>query len=257
MNINELIVRFKQEAIDNMVKNDVLASVQLAYIIANNTDDNHVLELFEEISNRKDIRGIKNYREACKVIAKSNKEKNKLVYIIENNKLYTYDSEALDKKEEVIGSSIEIDVENTAPAIEVYSVKESAESESSLYNTNDIREAKDKCKKGYSVFDSKGRVVYTIPDEPPVEIEEPEPIADQEEEEEKPNNHRKALVNGTHFRMNNVKAYRNPYTANVREVISGSYYITDETITNDRIRVAPSRYDLKTILYVNIEDLSY
>lgn len=245
--MNELILKFKDEAIKNMIEKDVLASVQLMYLLVNKDSKIEHEVLLKEVTEREDLKGVKNYKEACKIFASSNKEKNKFINIIEYNKLFIYDNEANDNKESVIGDSIEIDIEQeSSPAVEAYSVKEKYEDDKSLCNTNDLEYAKSICneKEGYSVFDSKGRTVYV--NTKPIEEEPKEEVVEL---------HKKAVVSGAYFKLKDVNGYNTHVSTESNMKLNGGFYIHDDNVKNGRVKISKSRND-KYLCFVNVEDLN-
>lgn len=244
--MNELVLKFKDQVMKNMIEKGVLASIQLAYIIINKDNDIDPETLIEDVANNNSLVGVKDYKEACKILASSNKEKNRFIYIIESNKLFTYDNQVLDEKEKRTGESVNVEVEEDKPSVDEYIVKKSKDSDNIISTTNDLSKAEDQCTDaGNVVVDNKGRVIYVKPEE--------ELVKEEKVEDGKPKL-RPALVSGASFVLNNTPVYTNASTKDIKEKLTGRYYITDGIIKNDRVRIAKSINDKNTV-FVDVSKL--
>lgn len=243
--MNELILKVKDQVIQNMIEHNVLASIQLAYLIANeNKENTNTDELLEDVITKDSLKGITDYKEACRRLSSSNKECKRFIYIIESNKLFEFDYKAEDKKEEVSGDSIELNIGDNQPVIEVYTVRKSADSEI-LFTSNSLEEAKEHCKSEYSIFNSKSRVIFTNTDEE--SIKEP------------PSKIKRALVTGTPVELDNAPVYVTKYSKEHFKRLTGVFYVNTDGVYLNRVKVSQSMKDCqnkkKYIGYIDIKNI--
>ncbi len=160
--------------------------------------------------------------------------RNSIIEIIESYKLDEIDKEVLSDIYGGRRSIIEID---HTPFMDIYRVRKSYSDKDEKLMTNDLDEAKKECDKwlGYSVFNSRGKAVYT-------NVLTEEVKAKMELEEKIP-----ALVpkTGSKIHLTDVNLYLHPDDKMPSRSISGDYYIYSAKKYNNRYMVVKSLEDLK------------
>lgn len=159
--------------------------------------------------------------------------RNSVLEIIESYKLYDIDKEVLDNIYSGKRSVIEID---HTPFLDIYRVRKSYSDKDEKIVTNDLDEAKAECDKylGYSVFNSRGKAVYT-------NVLTEEAKAKMELEERIPSIVPKT---GSKIHLNAVNLYLNPDDKVPSRSITGDYYIYSGKKYNNRYMVVKSLEDI-------------
>lgn len=255
MNRLDIIKQVKQAAIDVMQDRKVLASVLIAesillsekheQIIANNplrlrNMKNDMLMGFNSIEDcynffidygiiengRKNIIGNYNYKSLVRSLKLDETTENSIIEIIEAYKLNDIDNQVLSDIYDGKRTIVEIDGE---PFIDCYRVREAFGSDKTeILTTFNKEEAIEECKKyfGYSVFNSKGKPIFT-------NALTPELKAKMELEE------RVAVVpkNGSKVYLNAVNLYESPDSKVPIRSVTGFYYICGTKRYNNRYMI--------------------
>lgn len=255
MNRLDIIKQVKEAAINVMQDRRVLASILIAEsilisepykeIIANNplrmrnlkTDIlfgfNNIEDCFNYFidygiieNGRRDIIGNYNYKSLVKFLRVGESNENSLIEIIESYKLYEIDQEIIQNMYDGRRTVIEIDSE---PFIDCYRVRKAFGSDrTEKLVTFDKDEAIKECKKyfGYSVFNSKGKAIYTNELTPEIKA--------KIELEEKVSVSPKL---GSKVYLNSVNIYERPDSKVPTRAVTGYYYISDSKRYNKRYMI--------------------
>lgn len=255
MERKDIIQQVKQAAIDVMQDRRVLASVLIAEsilisenyseITGNNplrmknlrTERFLIFNTIEECFNyfidngiiengRRNIIGNNNYKLLVKSLRLDNTTENSLIEIIQSYKLYEIDEKVISDMYDGRRTVVEIDNE---PFMDFYRVREAYGSDKKeIFSSFSKEEAIKECNKyyGYSVFNSRGKCVYT-------NALTPEAKAKIEFE--------KKISTGPKFgekvQLNNVNLYENPDSKTPCRCITGEYYICDSKRYNNRFAI--------------------
>lgn len=271
--MEELILKYKDLAIDNMVKTNILASIQLAYLIANENSNIEPTVLIDEVISKQELVGVSDYREACKIFCSSNREKNRFINYIESRKLLDIDNEALaiieankpkPEPEPVPGETSIIDdvipAEKLTPAFPNNDVLNTPFL--GAYNVIDhmgftvgsyayYEEALKVCNMEYErkIVDHNKTIIYTNT-KPVEEKPQPKPVVQP------------TFIEGMSITLaKKVNGYNNSFTRIRSRVLSAgtTFYINSEKIVNGRVRLSQNKEECGTrtyLCYVNVSDLS-
>lgn len=276
MNRLDIIKQVKQSAIDVMQDRRILASVLIAEsillsepckeITGNNPlrlrdINNDMLMGFNSIedcynffidcciieSGRKNIIGNYNYKSLVRSLRLDDTTTNSIIEVIEAYKLNDIDQQVISDVYDGKRTVIEIDGE---PFIDFYRVRKAFGSDrTEILATSDKDEAITECKKyfGYSVFNSKGKAIFT-------NALTPELKAKMELEE------RIATVpkNGSKVYLNAVNLYESPDSKIPLRSITGFYYVCGTKRYNNRYMITskPEYVGDKSLVlgYINDSD---
>lgn len=243
MNRLYIIKQVKQSAVEVMQDRRVLASLLIAEsvlisenyesIIGNNplrlkNIDNDMVIGFDSIEDcynffidrgivengRENIIGNYNYKSLVKLLRFDNSTCNSIIEIIEAYKLNDIDKQVLDNMYDGKRTVVEI---NGEPFIDCYRVREAFGSDrTEILMTFDKDEAISECKKyyGYSVFNSRGKAIFTnqLTPELKAKMELEEKVA-------------AVPKNGSKVYLNAVNLYETPDSKIPTRSVTGFYYI--------------------------------
>lgn len=253
----DIINKVKQPAMDVMYDRRVLASVLIAEsvliseqykdIYGNNplrvrsakTDSLLAFKSIEDCFNffidvgiiengRNNIIGNYNYKYLVKSLRLGDTNENSLIEIIESYKLNEIDQQVLLNKYDGRKTVVEIDSE---PFIDFYRVREAFGSDrTEIFSSFNKEEAINECKKyyGYSVFNSKGKAIFTNSLTPELKA--------KMELQEKVTSDNKVNA-GTKITLNAVNLYERPDSKVPIRCITGEYYISDNKRYNNRYMI--------------------
>ena len=274
MNRLDIINQVKSSAIEVMQDRRVLASLLIAEsvlisepyqnIIANNplrirNAKNDMLMGFNNIedcfnffidcgiieSGRNNIIGNYNYKSLVRSLRLGETNENSIIEIIESYKLNDIDQEVINNMYDGKRTVVEIDGE---PFIDFYRVRAAFGSDrTEIISTFDKDEAIAECKKyyGYSVFNSKGKAIFT-------NALTPELKAKMELEE-------KIVAvpkTGSKVYLNAVNLYERPDSKSPIRSVTGYYYICDSKRYNNRYMITnkPENIGIYSLGYINDTD---
>lgn len=274
MNRLEIIKQVKPSAIEVMQDRRVLASVLIAEcvlisepcieIIANNplrlrNAKNDMLMGFNSIedcfnffidcgiieSGRTNIIGNYNYKSLVRSLRLDDTTMNSLIEVIESYKLYEIDQEVMNNMYDGKRTVVEIDGE---PFIDCYRVRKAFGSDrTEILTTFDKDEAIRECNKyyGYSVFNSKGKAIYTnqLTPELKAKMELDEKVI-------------KVPKLGSKVYLNATNLYETPDSKTPIRSITGFYYVSDSKRYNNRYMITdkPENIGSYVLGYINDSD---
>lgn len=255
MNRLDIIKQVKQSAINVMHDRKVLASVLIAEsillsesekeIIANNPLKlrdyrNDMIIKFDSIeecynffidtgiidSSRSNIIGNLNYKSLVRNLRFDQVTTNSIIEIIESYKLNDIDTKVIQEMYDGKRTVVEIDTE---PFIDCYRVREAFGSDrTEVLCTFDKDEAINTCKKyyGYSVFNSKGKAIFTnaLTPELKAKMELNEKVV-------------AVPKNGSKIYLNAVNLYESPDSKVPTRSITGFYYVSESKRYNNRYMI--------------------
>lgn len=274
MNRRDIIEKVKPAAIEVMQDRRVLASLLIAESVlisekyteikGNNPlrlkdYDTDALKTFDTIEDcfnffisvgivsngRSNIIGNYNYKSLVKNLRLGETSENSLIEIIESYRLYEIDNDIISSMYDGRRTVVEIDTE---PFIDQYRVRE-AYGKIELLCTSNKQEAIDLCKKyyGYSVFNSRGKAIYTNALTPEIKAK----LELEEELASKPRYGNKVYLTATNL-------YATPDSKVPTRSITGFFYICDNKRYNNRYMITDKLENIdnkeRILGYINDKD---